>query len=315
MVFSRKKVTGSFAGLALHEDSLRYLELERSGAGFHVVRQEFVAVPAGGIVKESLQDMRVLESSLEELKAQVGKFSCPVVLGVPSRDVTLRLVEYPKMSPDDVRDALSLEFEKYFPYSWDESASDIAEVEVPAGGDVSSKSTVLVATCKLDYMRELLRTTGRVGIPLEAVEPMNVAFFRSSMGPQVRDGAYFVVGVEPDVTHIVLGYKDNGILFRSTLIDQTSSERRNSEADLMPILNDVRNTAIFAGNQYRGIEIRDLILGGSVGENPKLKSLLEAAVSVNVSLSDVWTTWGTPSPFGSVPGYDSAFGLALRSLL
>lgn len=314
MVFSKKKVTGSFAGLALHEDSLRYLELERSGAGFHVVRQEFVAMPAGGVVKESLQDMKVLESSLEELKAQVGKFSCPVVLGIPSRDVTLRLVEYPRMSQDDVRDALSLEFEKYFPYSWAESASDIAEVEVPAR-DASSKSTVLVATCKLDYMRELLRTAGRVGIPLEAVEPMNVAFFRSSMGPQVRDSAYFVVGVEPDVTHIVLGYKDNGILFRSTLIDQTNSERRNSEADLMPILNDVRNTAIFAGNQYRGIEIRDLILGGSVGENPKLKSLLEAAVSVNVSLSDVWTTWGTPSPFGSVPGYDSAFGLALRSLL
>ena len=56
MVFSRKKAKGTFAGLALHEDSLRYLELERSGAGFHVVRQEFVAVPAGGIVKESLQD-------------------------------------------------------------------------------------------------------------------------------------------------------------------------------------------------------------------------------------------------------------------
>ena len=118
MVFSKKKVTGSFAGLALHEDSLRYLELERSGAGFHVVRQEFVAMPAGGVVKESLQDMKVLESSLEELKAQVGKFSCPVVLGIPSRDVTLRLVEYPRMSQDDVRDALSLEFEKYFPYSW-----------------------------------------------------------------------------------------------------------------------------------------------------------------------------------------------------
>ena len=313
-MFSRKKAKGVFAGLALHEDSLRYLELGRSGAKFHVVRQEFVAVPAGGIVKESLQAMEVLEQSLEELKAQLGKFSCPVVLGVPSRDVILRLVEYPKMPLDDVRDALSLEFERYFPYSWGESASDIAEVEAP-DRDASAKSTVLVATCKLDYMRELLRTMGRVGIPLEAVEPMNVAFFRASMGPQVRDGAYFVVGVEPDVTHIVLGYKDNGILFRSALIDQTNSEHRNSEADLMPILKDVQSTAVFAGNQYRGIEIRDLILGGSVGENPKLKSLLEAAVSLNVSLSDVWTTWGAPSPFGSVPGYDSAFGLALRSLL
>ena len=150
---------------------------------------------------------------------------------------------------------------------------------------VSPHAPLLRDAFHLDACGILAGSMHSFGADDEAVEPMNVAFFRSSMGPQVRDGAYFVVGVEPDVTHIVLGYKDNGILFRSTLIDQTNSERRNSEADLMPILNDVRNTAIFAGNQYRGIEIRDLILGGSVGENPKLKSLLEAAVSVNVSLS------------------------------
>ena len=55
----------------------------------------------------------------------------------------------------------------------------------------------------------------------------------------------------------------------------------------MPILKDVQNTMIFAGNQYQGIEIHNLILGGSIGNNPKLKSFLEAGVSVNVSISDV----------------------------
>lgn len=256
----------------------------------------------------------MIERGFEDLKSRLGKFSCPVVLGVPSRDVTLRLVEYPRMPLDDIRDALSLEFDKYFPYSWAESAADIAEVEVPAR-DVSAKSTVLVATCKLDYMRDFLRSAERVGVPVMAVEPMNVAFFRASIGPSTRNDTYFVVGVEPEVTHIVLGYRDNGILYRSTLIDLTYPERRNSEADLMPILQDVQNTMIFAGNQYRGIEIRNLILGGSIGDNPKLKSFLEAGVSVNVSISDVWSTWGAPSPLGSVPGYDSAFGLALRNLL
>ena len=93
----------------------------------------------------------------------------------------------------DIRDALSLEFEKYFPYPWAESAADITEVEVPVR-DASAKSTVLVATCKLDYMRDLLRTAERAGIPIAAVEPMNVAFFRASIRPSARDDAYFVVG-------------------------------------------------------------------------------------------------------------------------
>ena len=313
-MFSRKKAKGSFAGLALHEDSLRYLELDRNGAGFRVARQEFIPIPAGGVVKESLQNVGILENAFQELKTQLGRFLRPVVLGIPSRDVTLRLVEYPRMPLDDVRDALSLEFEKYFPYAWDESVSDLVEVEVPIR-DAAARSTVLVATCRLDYMRALLKSVERVGIPIEAIEPMNVAFFRASMGPGTRNDAYFVVSVEPDVTHIVLGYKDNGILFRSALIDLTHPDRRNSETELLPILKDVQNTMIFAGNQYRGIEIRNLILGGSIGENPKLKSLLESAASVTVSISDVWATWGAPSPLGNTPGYDAAFGLALRNLL
>ena len=52
ILLSGKKGQGVSAGLALHEDSLRYLELERNGAGLRVVRQEFIPIPAGGVVKE-----------------------------------------------------------------------------------------------------------------------------------------------------------------------------------------------------------------------------------------------------------------------
>ena len=77
----------------------------------------------------------------------------------------------------------------------------------------------------------------------------------------------------------------------------------------------MQNTLIFAGNQYRGLEIKNLILGGTVGENPRLKVLLEAGASLNVSFLNVWDTWQTPAPLGNVPGYGVAFGLALRNLL
>ena len=62
ILLSGKKARGGFAGLALHEDSLRYLELERNGADLRVARQEFIPVPAGGVVKESLQKVGLMES-------------------------------------------------------------------------------------------------------------------------------------------------------------------------------------------------------------------------------------------------------------
>ena len=56
-MLSRKKVKkGAFAGLALHEDSLRYVELEHSSGGFNARRQEFVPLPAGCVSRESIRN-------------------------------------------------------------------------------------------------------------------------------------------------------------------------------------------------------------------------------------------------------------------
>ncbi|MDR1979460.1 MAG: pilus assembly protein PilM [Synergistaceae bacterium] len=305
---------GNFAGIALHGDSLRYLELSGTRGSLKVIKQEIVPISQGAIVKDSLVDLDTVASALEGLKSAVGGFHCPVILGIPSRDVILRLVEYPKMSIEDVKEALQFEFDKYFPYPYQEAAADVAEVEVPTP-EAADKSTILVATCRQRIVNDIDRATTRVGISLAAVEPMNVAFFRAAIGPDMRSGSYFVVFVEPESTQIMLGYKDNGILFRSTAVDLTSREVRDSEEGIMPILRDVQNTIIFAGNQYRGLEPNNLILGGIVGKDSRLGVLLETGASLSVLSLDVWNLWRTPSLVGNVGGFEVAFGLAVRNLL
>jgi type IV pilus assembly protein PilM len=320
-IFSRKGASkskgskgGSFAGIALHGDSLRYLELSGTRGALKVVKQEMVSISQGAIVKDSLVELDTVASALDNLKSSVGGFHSPVILGIPSRDVILRLVEYPKMSIEDVKEALQFEFDKYFPYPYQEAAADVAEVEVP-NPEAADKSTILVATCRQRIINDLVRATSRLGIHLEAIEPMNVAFFRAAVGPDTRSGSYFVVFVEPESTQIMLGYKDNGILFRSTAVDLTSREVRDSDEGIMPILRDVQNTIIFAGNQYRGLEPNNLILGGIVGKDSRLGALLESGASLSVLSLDVWNLWRTPSGVGNVGGFEVAFGLAVRNLL
>ncbi|MDR1377057.1 MAG: pilus assembly protein PilM [Synergistaceae bacterium] len=316
-IFAKKGASknkgGTFAGIALHGDSLRYLELNGTRGALKVVKQEIVPISQGAIVKDSLVNLDMVMSAFEGLKSAVGGFHCPVILGIPSRDVILRLVEYPKMSIEDVKEALQFEFDKYFPYPYQEAAADVAEVEVP-NPDAADKSTILVATCRQRIVNDIVRATSRVGVSLAAVEPMNVAFFRAAIGPDMRSGSYFVVFVEPESTQIMLGYKDNGILFRSTAVDLTSREMRDSEEGVMPILRDIQNTIIFTGNQYRGLEPTNLILGGIVGKDSRLSALLESAASLSVLALDVWSLWRTPSLLGNVSGFEVAFGLAVRNL-
>lgn len=316
-MFSKKKGAskgGRFAGIALHGDSVRYVELNSNKGALMPVKQEIIPLAQGALVKDSLMNMDAVGTALEALKTSLGGFSCPVVFGIPSRDVILRLLEYPKMQIEDVKEALQFEFDKYFPYPFQEAAADVAEVEVPSP-EAADKLTVLVATCKLKIVAEIVRTASRLGMSLAAVEPMNVAFFRAAVGPVPRNDSYFVVFVEPESTQIILGYKDNGILFRSAAVDLTSRDVRESEEGVLPILRDVQNTIIFAGNQYRGLEPRDLVLGGIVGKDSRLGALLESEASMNVRSLDVWDLWNAPSAMGSVTGFEAAFGLAVRNLI
>ena len=305
---------GNFAGVALHGDSIRYVELNGGRGSLRVIKQEIIPIAQGAIVKDSLVNVDAVITAIESLKPAIGGFHCPVALGIPSRDVILRLVEYPRMPIEDVKDALQYEFDKYFPYPYQEAAADVSEVEVP-NPEAADKSTVLVATCRQRIVNDIMRGASRVGMPLDTVEPMNVAFFRAAIGPDIRTGSYFVVFVEPESTQIMLGYKDNGILFRSTTVDLTSREVRESDDGIMPILRDVQNTIIFAGNQYRGLTPNQLILGGIVGKESRLGSLLETTVSLSVNSLNVWDIWRASSPMGNVGGFEAAFGLAARNLL
>jgi len=309
-----KVVKGTFAGLALHGDSLRYIELSGTLGALKVTKQEISPIERGAIVKDSVASIEAIAASFEGLKSRVGSFKYPVTLGVPSRDIILRLVEYPRMAIEDVRQSLQFDFDKYFPYPYAEAASGVAEVEVPSP-EAADKSTVLVATCRQRIVADLMRGASRIGMSLSAIEPMNVAFFRAAIGPDVRTGCYFVVFVEPESTQIMLGYKDNGILFRSTTADLTSRESRESDDGIMPILRDVQNTIIFAGNQYRGTAPNQLILGGIVGKDSRLGELLETTASISVTSTNIWDAWRASASTSSADGFEAAFGLAVRSLI
>ena len=111
-----KSRSSNIAGVALHKDLMCYVELDGGRGSLKVVRQETVPIAPGAIVKNSLTDVDAVAGAFKNLKSAVGGFKCPVVLGIPSRDITLRLLEYPIMSASAVKDTLALDFDKYFPY-------------------------------------------------------------------------------------------------------------------------------------------------------------------------------------------------------
>lgn len=306
------KKTRNKAGLALHEDDLRYIELEGNMSRLRVAKK--VSVPSGGkgIRKNSLVDAGDLLAPIQALGARIGGFKVPVALSLPSRDILIRVVDLPEMEINDAREALKWDFEKYFPYAFSDAAVDISKVENPQKNEPGTMS-VLVAACRLRTVESVMRLAGTAGIQLATIEPENIAMFRAILGPSLSFPAgYLAVFSENGVSQIVLGYKDNGVLFRTSLLDII--EAQEGQKDFSPLVREVGNTLTFVRNQFRELAIEHILLGGAFVAEKGLKEVIEETSGLKVLITDPWGPWGIPIPSDDVLGWETAVGLAVREL-
>ena len=173
--------------------------------------------------------------------------------------------------------------------------------------------SLLVAACRLRTVESLMRVASNVGMSLAAIEPLNVALFRSALGPvSAYANGYLTIFAEKDVTQIVLGYKDNGILYRTSMIEiPTGAE---GVRDYAPLVREIVSTLNFVKNQYRDLVIDVLMVGGGYGMDSGLQQALEASTGLKTLKLNVWETWGMAVPEDGGNGWEAAIGLAVRDL-
>ena len=307
-----KKKGGNSAGLALCENDIRYVELEGGLSRLKVAKR--VSVPAGGkgVRKNSIADVGDLLAPLQALGSQIGGFKTPVAVSIPSRDTLIRVVDLPEMELGDARQALQWDFDKYFPYAFSDAAVDISRIDNPLKGEAGTMS-LLVAACKLRTVESVMRMADTAGMPLAAIEPENVAMFRAVLGPTLSfPGGYLLLFAEDGVSQLVLGYKDNGVLYRTSLVDIV--EGGDGERDFSPLVREVGNTLTFARNQYRELTVDHVALGGVLSGESKLKGVLEETTGLKVMVADPWGPWGITLHSGDTLGWEAAVGLAVRDL-
>ena len=292
-MFSRRR-RDLFGGLALHTDSLRYAELEREVGGLREIRREAVSLPPGCIIRGSVSQFDLLERAFRVLRKKLGRFRCPVALGVPTGDAVLKLLDHPLMPTEEVCD--------YFPWPRDAAVLDTAMIDAPV---MASGIPSLAAAASLEYVNRLLLTARRAGIPIAALEPVDTAFFRAVTHgcPSEEDG--LLLALEPEVHSLILSCHGHGVLFRSIPNNLKAGVSPNSEEGLQALAEDIRATLAFAANRFREIEVRHLVLGGSLGSGEPLRRALEERTALKVSLSNLYAPRFTP-------GFEAAVGLVLR---
>ena len=307
---------GLAAGLSLASGHVRYVELERAGGDLAVARSGEVELGPGIIDGEMIVDVQALEGKLEELKSYIGgQWGNPVTLGLPSRDVLLRIVEMPSMELEEAREALKWDFEKYFPFPYADAVFDLSQVDLPGELDVTN-SRFLVAAARLRVVEGLLETVKKVGIKVNAIEPAGVPLYRSFKGTSVTDmmTGTMVVCVGALSSHIVVGFGDNGIIYRTLLFGGRPKTGLEPKSSFMAIAREVSSTFTYLASQFRDMRVDEVILCGDYGMENSLREELQKATETAVIVSDPWEIWKVRGAPAKKQGWEIALGLAVRDL-
>ena len=307
-----KRKGNPLASISLESDGLRYLELSGTEGSLRCERSALSAPLAGALKQDMIGDLEILSRSLAQLRDEAGHFASPLALGMPSRDVLIRLVEMPPLSLDDAREALRWEFDKHFLFPVTDAAYDVAPLELPGNGD-EEKVHFLAVACRLGLAEGLLGAVEGLGLEVSALEPLNLAAFRAGLGPIDRfDRGHLQVHVASDTSDIMLGYRDGGILFRTVMVGHSGG----TEA-LLSLAREVTATQSFARSRFRDLSIEEIIVTGKGVDDETFLSEIKGDGVLPVTHIPLGTLWGIECRRDRDPlcdGWEASVGLCLRSL-
>jgi len=313
MGFFRKK--RSTAGLFVFGRSMQYVSILSEGGALKVEKCLEMPMDLAPSQSDVFGDPVALEANLLRLKGQIGgHWASSVAVALQSRDVLIRVVDFPRMGIDDARDAFQFEFDRYFPFPAQEAAFDVSEVEYPTEGPPQPGTMrMLVAATRLRPVEALMETALRVGLKLSGVEPGALASFRAILGPgEPPEGGYITVLAGAGSSVITVGYRDNEILVRN--VNTVLAPDRPGEEEIEQLGREVYSTATFAGSQFRGMEIGRVLLSGIGVEYPPVAEGVQAMTRLPVDRIDVWERWRIERAPEARAGFETTLGLALRDI-
>ncbi|MBR4196844.1 MAG: pilus assembly protein PilM [Synergistaceae bacterium] len=233
----KKIIQKTSAGLAIHNDFVHFVELDENG---EITRKASAALPEGCVVHGQIKDFDGLGETFKALVKKTGKIRQPVTIGLPSGDTVIRRpLSFPRMSIEDIRSTIDLNFEEYFTTRAD-TIFDAVIIRTPSDTGDKDTISVLAATTKKSLVDKILDLLKKADIPAGAVEPLNFAMLRYF--PEIKEGLSIIASPH----NIIATWDGCGIFFR--VVNNLNN------------FQDVLNTMQFLSTQYRQAQVSKIIL-------------------------------------------------------
>ena len=187
----------------IDRNAVKAIQISHRGGDYTLRHVGYRRLPPGVIEDGEVADYELLVGELKEFWETHGFKGKKVVLGVANQRVVIRVLDLPRMDPDDLKSAIGFEAQDHIPMPLDEAVLDYVVLEPQEEGQDMDR--VMIVAAQKDMIGGFTAAIREAGLHPVGVDVKPLSLIRSALPDSFFDeGAVLLMDVSSEITSLVV---------------------------------------------------------------------------------------------------------------
>ncbi len=297
-------------GVEISDSYLRIVSLKKKGRFFELISfGKFKIAPKiveNGEIKLQKKLARAIEKLLIEVNREKLKAK-NIIFSLPEEEVFLKVIKMPKMTVEELKEAIVFEVENYIPVSVEDVYLDFTILD---SGELDQK--ILIAASPKKVVKSYLSLFKKCGLRPQVFETESAALCRALIKENKIEKPLLIVDLKDSKTNFIIFSK------RSAMF--SSSIPLSFEKDPKKVIEKTKNCIEYYKSRYsdEGKLNKILLSGHMIAPKKIVKEFSELGIKAELSNPLINIMPSKKGKFSEIPSkelleYGVCFGLALRN--
>ena len=201
-------------GLDIDRGAIKAVQIGGSSGGHTLQHVGYRKLQPGAIADGEVADQDLLAYELREFWASHSFKGKTVYLGVANQKVVVRLLDFPRMSPEDLKGAIGFEAQDHIPMPIEEAILDYVVLGPQEEG--SDMDRILLVAAQKEMISHYSSAVHAAGLRAEGVDVKALSLVRSTLPNSLFDdeGAILLLDIGTEITNLVVAQGGSPTLTR-----------------------------------------------------------------------------------------------------
>ena len=201
-------------GLDIDRGAIKAVQVSESGGNYTLRHVGYRKLSPGAVSEGEVADGDLLAAELKEFWSSHSFKGKTVYLGVANQKVVVRLLDFPRMSPDELMGAIGFEAQDHIPMPIDEATLD--HIVLGPQGEGSDLDRILIVAAQKDMISRYATAIRAAGLRPQGIDVKALSLVRSTLPSALFDdeGATLLLDIASEISSLVVTQSGNPTLTR-----------------------------------------------------------------------------------------------------